>query len=188
MIPVPACGFGDLTSRRAWQDEHQTAQRAKLSELEGRLTSLLTRQDLDVSTQLQVIQKQQLCLTLRILQLMRKVEVLRRAGGRMSSQEQALLGRLQNVMQRLGQSPVNPPSTRQLEGQLQMLAESGRMDPLASSRQCILTDDDSLRTLHSVFILEEFVIFNSLHSYWNSNKLDLGPFLRHLIRILEIWR
>lgn len=150
MVPVQANGFEDLTMRRAWQNEHQTAQRSKLAELEQRLTALLTRQDLDVTTQLQVIQKQQLKLTLRLLQLMRRVEVLRRAGSRLSTKEQELLGRLQTVTNRIQQSPLYPNSLLQLEGQLQKLNETGRLDPLASARQCVLTDEESISTLFSV--------------------------------------
>lgn len=152
MIPVLANGFGDLTARRNWQNEHQQAQRSKLTELEQRLSSLLTRQDLDVSTQLQVIQRQQLKLTLRVLQLMRRVEVVRRAGQRLAGNEQALLGQLQELHTQLQRpaSSTHPNAIRQMEAQLQSLLESGRLDPLSSLRQSVVSDDGAQATLHSV--------------------------------------
>lgn len=145
-----ANGFADLTARRAWQDDSQSAQRAKLQELEQRVTSLLMRQDLDVTTQIQVIQKQQLRLTLRIFQLMRKVEVMRRAGTKISAQEQAMLGRIQLVVAHLNQPPLSRGTVRHLEEQLQTLLDAGRLDPFASARLCHLHDDESQRTLQTI--------------------------------------
>lgn len=150
MVPVLANGFGDLTMRRSWQNEHQTAQRSKMAELEQSLNSLLTRQDLDVSTQLQVIQKQQLRLTLRVLQLMRRVEVLRKNGVRLSGTEQNLLGRLQGLADQLQQGATHSNSIQQMALQLQTLVESGRLDPLASARHSVIADPESTSILLSV--------------------------------------
>lgn len=150
MVPVLANGFADLSSRRAWQDENEVAQRGKLAELEARVSSLLTRQDLDVATQLQVIQKQQLRITLRILQLMRGVEVMRRAGGKLSPQEQQLLGRVQQLAKTLQTSPLAPNQINGLKAQAQVLTESGRLDPLGPCRTPNLLDPSSLSILHSV--------------------------------------
>jgi hypothetical protein len=146
MAPVLANGFNDLTTRRAWQKEHEVAQRGKLDELEQRLALLLTRQDLDVSTQLQVIQKQQLKLTLRVVQLMRRVEVLRRVGGRMTPAEQTLLGRIQTITTRLNHAPISGISA--MQSQLNALMEGGRLDPLTSARQCVISDEQSMDTLY----------------------------------------
>ncbi|PJF19002.1 hypothetical protein PSACC_01185 [Paramicrosporidium saccamoebae] len=148
MAPVLANGFNDLTTRRAWQKEHEVAQRGKLDELEQRLALLLTRQDLDVSTQLQVIQKQQLKLTLRVVQLMRRVEVLRRVGGRMTPAEQALLGRIQSITMRLNHAPIS--GILSMQSQLNALMEGGRLDPLASARQCVIADEQSMDTLYTL--------------------------------------
>lgn len=150
MVPVLANGFNDLTTRRAWQKDHEQAQRSKLDELEHRLALLLTRQDLDVSTQLQVIQKQQLKLTLRVVQLMRRVEVVRRAGGRMTEGEQAVLGRVQAVLGGLEQAPLAESSLKAMEGQLRGLMEGGRLDALASARQCVINDESSMAILYSL--------------------------------------
>lgn len=150
MVPVLANGFEDLTARRHWQDENQGAQRAKLAELEQRLTSLLTRQDLDVATQLQVIHKQQLKLTLRIIQLMRKVEVVRKAGQRLGGAEQALFGRLQALSERLGGPATSALSIQHMERQLQALAESGRLDPLSMARHLAVSGPASVEALYSV--------------------------------------
>lgn len=163
MVPVLANGFGDLSARRNWQNEHQQAQRSKLAELEQRLSSLLTRQDLDVSTQLQVIQRQQLKLTLRVLQLMRKVEVMRRTGQRLAGNEQALLGKLQDLQSQLlrPSSSTHPNATRQMETQLQTLLESGRLDPLSSLRQTVVSDDTAQATLQSVLSLPPLLMMRT---------------------------
>lgn len=145
-----ANGFEDLTARRHWQNEHQEAQRAKLSELEQRLASLLTRQDLDVATQLQVIHKQQLKLTLRIIQMMRKVEVLRKSGQRLGSTEQALFGRLQSLTQHLAGPATSALSIQHMEKQLQSLAESDRLDPLSMARSLVVSDGGSIEALYAV--------------------------------------
>ena len=143
-------GFSDLATRRQWQEENQAAQKTKLAELEARVGSLLTRQDLDVTTQIQVIQKQQLKLTLRVLQLMRQVEIMRRAGTKISPQEQQLLGRLQLLAQRMQSAPLAPNCVHNLQTQVQALTEPGKLDPLASCRACNIVDEESLNTLHSV--------------------------------------
>lgn len=151
MIPVLANGFGDLVARRTWQDDHQTAQRTKLSELEGRLMALLGRQDLDVSTQLQVIQRQQLRLTLRTLGLMRRTEALRKAGVPLSGPEQTLMARIQAAGERLRSVPLG--NVQLLEDRLRMALENGRLDPLSEIRavgEQMTSDAEAMTALANV--------------------------------------
>lgn len=172
LVPVLANGFGDLNSRRAWQDELQAAQKAKLADLEARITSLLTRQDLDVTAQLQIIQKQQLKLALRILQLMRQVETMRRAGTKISPQEQAFLGRIQEIAQRLSAAPLGTGHVNRLASQASSLAESGRLDPLASARHQQVASGESLDTLYSVLKQQQQGIAALIETI-NKNSRDL---------------
>lgn len=80
MIPIIANGFEDLRSRASWQDEQLAAQKNKLTvphyleycfkswqELEGKVGTFLKKVDLDMTSQLQQIQRQQLKLIKRIL-------------------------------------------------------------------------------------------------------------------------
>ena len=150
MVPVLANGFSDLVSRRNWQEENQVAQQTKLREVEARITNLLTRQDLDVSTQLQVIQRQQLRLTLRTLGVMRKVETARRTGMKIGERETQLMGRIQEIAQKLTNRPLGVGNIKQMETKVQSLAESERLDPLMDLRSMDLTDGDSLSILQSV--------------------------------------
>lgn len=145
-----ANGFADLTARRNWQHEHETAQKGKLAELSQRLNSLLTRQDLDVGTQLQVIQKQQLKLTLRLLQLMRRMEVMRKFGQRMSRAEQQLLGNVQSLAERLQQGSIHHTSLERMNEQLDLLMKSNRLDPLTTARSADLADSRSVEPIKSV--------------------------------------
>lgn len=149
LVPVLANGFGDLTARRSWQDEHQAAQQTKLRELEDRLASVLTRQDLDVATQLNIVQRQQLKLTTRTLALMRRVEVMRKAGVRVSSSEQNLLARIQELGEELRQPPLQPALFRQMEGEVAGLAEKQLLDPLGSLRGLIVRDGPSAQALQA---------------------------------------
>lgn len=151
MVPVLANGFSDLVTRRSWQEEHQTAQRTKLAELEERLAALQSRQDLDVSTQLQVIQRQQLRLTLRTLGLMRRTEALRKAGVSLSGPEQALMARIQAAGGRLTGAPLG--GVRLLEERLQAALEGGRLDPLSELRavgEQLAANTEAMTTLVNV--------------------------------------
>jgi len=70
MIPVMAAGFEDLRARAGWQDEQMGAQTGKVRELEERLGALLKRADLETTSQLQQIQKQQLKLVQRVISVL----------------------------------------------------------------------------------------------------------------------
>ncbi len=151
MVPVLVNGFDDVNVRIEWQRDVQAAQRRKLQELEERTNALLARQDLDVATQIQCIQQQQLGMTLRILRLFRSIETMRRQGQRLSPQEQALLGRIQAALGRLAhQGVVAGGTVDRLAAQMQALADSGRLDPMASTRHALLSDADSIHAVQAV--------------------------------------
>lgn len=130
MVPVQACGFEQLTQRRNWQDTVEKAQRLKMAEIQRRIGSLLSKQDLDLSAQLQAVQKQQLRLSRRLLALMQRM-----AHSSMSSEkEQALLGRLQAVTNRLEDGSLRANAISSLEERAASMAEGDHLDPLAALR------------------------------------------------------
>lgn len=121
MIPVQAEGFSDLIERRDWQLAIQQAQKEKLQELGQRCARVGNAQDLDVATQLQVIYKQQLKLTLRILKLM---QICANAANKdpLNGREQTLFSRLQKILDKLSLLNVD-----HLEGKMKLLESSDRL-------------------------------------------------------------
>jgi len=150
MVPVLANGFEDLKARGSWQEEQITAQKNKIMELDSRLNSLMKKQDLDVTSQLSEIQRQQLKLSHRIIQIMRKMETARKSGQKLSPNEEALRNKLQNLVARLSQQPMDPNSIRSLSFQLQALKETGRLDPLRSAKNYQISGGDTLNGIQSV--------------------------------------
>ncbi len=108
-VPVLSNGFADLLSRREFQDDCQRAHVALIENVNNRLSSLISKQDLDVAASLQAAQRHQLRLMKRLLEILRRMHAI--AG---SSNSQPLLqretdtiARLQDIAVRLGVSPLS---------------------------------------------------------------------------------
>lgn len=132
-IPVMANGFEDLRQRARWQDAQMEAQSAKLSELEATLQELVEKHDAAksgvVSRKLQEALNRQSALALKTIRIMRRMEVLRRAGTRLSDNEHEMKRLLQLLVQKLSQPPLDQTSLRLAAFQVQALDEAGHTSP-----------------------------------------------------------
>jgi len=156
MIPIIANGFEDLKSRAAWQDEQMAAQSNKIGELEGRLSALMKKADLETTSQLQQIQRQQLKLVSRILTIMKIFECHRRAGHKLQPHEEALKSQVQELLARLNQTaPLDPASMRAMHFHLQALQEADRLDPLQSCRHLALEDSAGMNAIKAIFVEQQ---------------------------------
>jgi hypothetical protein len=147
-IPIIANGFEDLKQRAAWQDEQMAAQSAKVKELEERLVTLLKKADLDTTSQLQQIQKQQLQLVKRVLNIMKTFEMSRRAGHRLQPNEEALKHRIGGLLTKLtAQAPIDNNSMRSTQFQLQALQDIDRLDVLQPLRHLSFEDPTAVESI-----------------------------------------
>lgn len=176
MIPVLANGFEDLNVRGSWQDEQISAQQKKLQELVGRISRLTSKQDLEAAAQLGEIQRQQLKLSKRIiqvmqlfkrpispiLQIMRKMEVSRKIGQPLTPAEEELRIRLHALLAKYntkGSSPLEATAVQALGFQMQALKEAGRLDPLRSARTLNIADPQALASIENVERLLTFFFY-----------------------------
>lgn len=135
MVPVLANGFSDLKQRRDWQQAVEDAQINKTDEIQERISSLLSKQDIDVSAQVQVIQKQQLRLTRRLLSLMVKINDLASDRTSLTIHEQETYNRMQNIVKTLNAHPLRDSEITALERRCDSLAESSLLDPFSSLKK-----------------------------------------------------
>lgn len=150
-IPIIANGFEDLKQRAAWQDEQMAAQSAKVKELEERLVTLLKKADLDTTSQLQQIQKQQLQLVKRVLNIMKMFEMSRRAGHRLQPNEEALRTRIGGLLTKLtAQAPLDANSMRSTQFQLQALQDINRLDVLQPLRHLSFEDPSAVDSIAGI--------------------------------------
>jgi nuclear pore complex protein Nup54 len=155
--PVMAVGFEDLKERAAWQDGNMAAQLGMAEELAVRLGALLGRHDPSTcmadgtAARLAVAIRKHADLSLRIIRVMRRMEVLRRAGTRCSQNEQEMLRLLQQLLAKLQQPPLDSTSMRVFAFQLDAVKCSAgdlRLDagmveavlPLLEQQQAVLSD------------------------------------------------
>lgn len=151
MIPIIANGFEDLKQRAAWQDEQMAAQSAKVKELEERLVALLKKADLDTTSQLQQIQKQQLQLVKRVLNITKTFEMSKRAGHRLQSNEEALKSRITGLLTKLSsQAPLDTNTMRSTQFQLQALQDINRLDVLQPLRHLSFEDPSAAESITSI--------------------------------------
>jgi hypothetical protein len=122
-IPVMATGFTDLEEREKWQSASLKAHLDKLAELEARLEKMLGGQDSNNKV-VTAIQRQNR-LASRVISIMRKVEVLRRAGRKLSDNEQEMLKLLTELHKKLATPPIDPTSVRVFAFQIKALKEEG---------------------------------------------------------------
>lgn len=131
-VPVMATGFSDLQERAKWQDSCMEAHTAKISELDARIKALLNNYEgsnaAGKAQKLLLAIQTQNTLALRIIRIMRRVEVLRRAGRRLSENEQEMLRLLQFLAKKLSSPPIDATSVRVFAFQLNALQEEAGDD------------------------------------------------------------
>lgn len=131
-IPVMATGFSDLHERAKWQEATIHAHSAKLDELESRIQGMLvgyeqlTSSDNGKATKLLTATQRQNKIALRIVKIMRTIEVLRRAGKRLSENEHEMLKLLQLLAKKLVVPPIDDTSIRVFAFQIKALSDESR--------------------------------------------------------------
>ena len=158
-IPVMATGFQDLQERANWQEACLKAHSLKLEELEGRLERMLkdheagSDQNTVYKRLTSAIQRQNQ-LALRVIKIMRQIEVLRRAGRKLSENEQEMLKLLQLLSKKLSSPPIDATSVRVFAFQLKALTDEQQpvakqpipdtfttsLLPLLNDQQTVLAD------------------------------------------------
>lgn len=150
MVPVLANGFGDLHARSRWEDDVIRAHTDKLSELHEKTSKLLRDLDIDLTAKLIAAQQRHQSLSLRLLKIMKGMEVLRRSGTKLSASESQALTKLKASLAKMSNGPLESGSLHNLTFQLDSLLESGRLDAFRSAKAIQPANDESSTALHSL--------------------------------------
>lgn len=150
MIPVLANGFNDLHARARWEDEVIQAHMDKLSELNEKSSKLLRDLDIDLSAKLIAAQQRHQSLSLRLLKIMKGMEILRRSGSKLSPSESQALTKLKASLAKLSNGILESGSLHNLSFQLESLLESGRLDAFRSARAIKPANEEASAALNSL--------------------------------------
>lgn len=150
MIPVLANGFGDLHARSRWEDESIRAHTEKMTELHVKSSKLLRDLDIDLTAKLISTQQRHQALSLRLLKIMKGMEILRRSGTKLSAAESQALTKLKSSLFKLSNGPLESGSLHNLNFQLESLLESGRLDAFRSARVIKPASDESSAALQTL--------------------------------------
>ena len=150
MIPVLANGFSDLHSRARWEDEVISAHTSKLAELNDKSSNLLRDLDIDLTAKLIAAQQRHQTLSLRLLKIMKGMEILRRSGSKLSPTETQALTKLKSSLAKFTNGPLESGSLHNLKFQLESLLESGRLDAFRSAKSIQPASEEAANALHSL--------------------------------------
>lgn len=150
MVPVLANGFSDLHARATWEDAAIKAHTAKLSELHERSARLIRDLDVDLTSKLRAAQQRHQTLSLRLLRIMRGMEVLRRSETKLTAAEADALTRLKTALGRMGAGSLEAANLRTTAFQLAALLDSGRLDPYRSARAIKPASEEARVALHGL--------------------------------------
>lgn len=150
MIPVLANGFGDLHSRARWEDESIRAHTEKLNELHEKSSKLLRDLDIDLTAKLISAQQRHQSLSLRLLKIMKGMEILRRNGTKLSASESQALTKLKASLSKLSSGSLENGALYNLNFQLESLLEAGRLDAFRSARVIKPANDESSAALQTL--------------------------------------
>lgn len=164
MIPVLANGFGDLHARARWEDESIRAHTDKLNELHEKSSKLLRDLDIDLTAKLIAAQQRHQALSLRLLKIMKGMEILRRSGSKLSPSETQSLTKLKASLSKLSNGPLESGSLHNLNFQLESLLESGRLDAFRSARVIKPSNDESSAALQTLLQDQQEVLKNMVES------------------------
>lgn len=164
MIPVLANGFADLHARARWEDESIRAHTDKLNELHEKSSKLLRDLDIDLTAKLIAAQQRHQALSLRLLKIMKGMEILRRSGSKLSPSETQALTKLKASLSKLSNGPLESGSLHNLNFQLESLLESGRLDAFRSARVIKPANDESSAALQTLLQDQQEVLKNMVES------------------------
>lgn len=162
MIPVLANGFSDLHARARWEDDAIRAHTDKLTELHERTSRILRDLDVDLMAKIRTAQQRHQDLSLRLLKIMKGMEVLRRSGTKLSTAEVESLTKLKSYLAVLSNGPLENGALRASSFQLNSLLESGRLDAFKSARSIKLATDESLIAVHSLLNDQHVILKNTV--------------------------
>ena len=162
MIPVLANGFSDLHARARWEDDAIKAHTEKLNELHEKTSRILRDLDVDLTAKIRTAQQRHQDLSLRLLKIMKGMEVLRRSGTKLSTGEVESLSKLKSHLALLSNGPLESGSLRSTSFQLNSLLESGRLDAFKSARAIKLANEDSLVAVHSLLNDQHVILKNTV--------------------------
>lgn len=150
MIPVLANGFNDLFSRARWEDDVIRAHTDKLADLNEKSSNLLRDLDIDLTAKLVAAQQRHQDLSLRLLKIMKGMEILRRSGSKLSPSETHALTKLKSSLAKFSSGPLENGSLHNLKFQLESLLESGRLDAFRSAKSIQPASEEAAAALHSL--------------------------------------
>ena len=150
LIPVLGNGFTDLYARARWEDDVIRAHTDKLNELHEKSSKLLRDLDIDLTAKLIAAQQRHQALSLRLLKIMKGMEILRRSGSKLTAAESQALTKLKTSLSKLNNGPLESGSLHNLTFQLDSLLESGRLDAFRSAKAIKPANEESASALHSL--------------------------------------
>ncbi|KAL1917796.1 uncharacterized protein VTP21DRAFT_3630 [Calcarisporiella thermophila] len=127
MVPTLAVGFEAVKKRIELQEKQTLVHQMKLKEIAEKLDKLRQKHHLDTSVKLEEQKRKHMDLAHRVLQLIKKVQILRNKGHSIRPDEEALRVRLENLQLQLRKPPQFRGRVNELWAQLQMLKESRRL-------------------------------------------------------------
>ena len=164
MIPVLANGFNDLHSRARWEDEVIQAHTEKLNELHEKSSKLLRDLDIDLTAKLIATQQRHQALSLRLLKIMKGMEILRRSGSKLTPAESQAMTKLKNSLFKLSNGILESGSLHNLSFQMESLLESGRLDAFRSAKAIKPANEESAAALQSILQEQQESLKNMVDS------------------------
>lgn len=172
MVPVLANGFGELHARALWEDSNIRAHTEKLAELHGKSSDLLRDLDIDITAKLIAAQQRHQALSLRLLKIMKGMEILRRSGTKLSPSESQALTKLKASLAKLSNGQLESGSLHNLNFQLDCLLESGKLDAFRSAKSIKPANEEVSIVLHSLLEEQQENLKNTVDSI-NKDSIDL---------------
>lgn len=129
--------------------------------------------DLDLTSQLQQIQIQQMKLVKRIISIIKSYEVIKKAGQKLTAAEESIRQKIENLVAKLSQnSCLDQNSIRTLQYQIQALQEADKLDPLKSTKGLSIEDTGIVSTLCGI-LAEQQIGIKALNETLMKDSKDL---------------
>ncbi|ELT87031.1 hypothetical protein CAPTEDRAFT_154507 [Capitella teleta] len=131
LIPVPMTGFSDLNNRLQLQEAETAIQQSRLEMITQEIASLQHRQS-DMVAKIEKYKRRQLELGHRVLKVMAKQEISRKAGFAIQGEEEQLRVQLEAIQGELNAPTQFKGRLNELMSQLRMLNQLGQGQPSVS--------------------------------------------------------
>lgn len=129
--------------------------------------------DLDLTSQLQQIQLQQMKLVKRIVSIMKSYEMIKNSGQKLTAAEEAIKHKVELLISKLTQnSCLDQNSIRTLQYQIQALQETDKLDPLKATKGLRIEDNNIVETLCDI-LAEQHVGIKALNENLLKDCKDL---------------